>query len=140
MKITTHLRQGAPLSGVWCGRHCKRPLRSTPSRRLQPFSQNQQARDCRGGSTGRRIRNQDAGTCSQRASQDQRRVALKTSPRLAWRRVYSALVYDLANTRLAIMGGQISGGKVNDFYTADVTPLFAVRLYTHTAESLETFF
>jgi len=40
----------------------------------------------------------------------------------------SALVYDLANTRLAIMGGSTGGGNfVNDFYTADVTPLFAVR-------------
>jgi hypothetical protein len=55
-------------------------------------------------------------------------------------RYRSALVYDLANTRLAIMGGQTSGGgTVNDFYTADVTPLFAVR-FSYTVESLETFF
>ena len=39
-------------------------------------------------------------------------------------RASSALVYDLANTRLAIMGGQTSGGAINDFWTADATSLF----------------
>ena len=56
-------------------------------------------------------------------------------------RRWSALVYDLANTRLAIMGGYTNGGRVNDFYTADVTPLFAVRFsYLCSSRHLETFF
>ena len=47
-------------------------------------------------------------------------------------RSYSALVYNLANTRLAIMGGNIGGGSVvNDFWTADATYLFPkVRHFT----------
>ena len=47
-------------------------------------------------------------------------------------RSYSALVYNLANTRLAISGGEISGGSVvNDFWTADATYLFPkVRHFT----------
>ena len=54
-------------------------------------------------------------------------------------RYRSALVYDLANTRLAIMGGETSGGDVNDFYTADVTPLFAVRFYPTLQRHLKLF-
>ena len=46
-------------------------------------------------------------------------------------RTYSALIYDLANTRLAIMGGSTIRGYVNDFWTADVTSLFPpVRFHT----------
>jgi len=39
-------------------------------------------------------------------------------------RLYTALVYDHLNKRLAIMGGSTSGNSLNDFWTADITSLF----------------